>query len=367
MSRLDYHAAGVDYDALDAFKRMCQQAGLATRANLTELGLGEATAIRGESCYLMETADGYLAHVEEALGTKGLVADAMFRLTGRSFYRNVAIDNVSTIVNDLSSSGAQPVSVEMYLAVGDAAYLADPTRAADLAAGFAEGCKQAGAAWGGGETQVLKNIVSPDAMVLGGSAVGRIAPKSRRIQGNVQPGDAIICLAGSGVQTNGLTLCRAIVDRLPQGYLTPLSDGRPYGEALLDASVIYSRFIADCQAAAIDLHYAVHITGHGWRKLMRLDVPLVYRIDRLPKPQPVFECITKAAGLDARDAYGTFNMGAGWAVYVAPGDVARVLACAKAGGYDAWQAGRVCEEAARKAVVLEPLGVEYEGDTLKIR
>jgi len=60
-------------------------------------------------------------------------------------------------------------------------------------------------------------------------------------------------------------------------------------------------------------------------------------------------------------------MGAGWAVYVAPADVARVLASAKSAGYDAWLAGRVCEEGGRKAVVLEPLGVEYEGDTLKIR
>lgn len=365
--KLDYHAAGVDYDALDAFKRFCQQAGSATRPNLAARGLAEAAAIRGESAYLIETPTGYLAHVEEALGTKVLVADAMLRLTGQSFYRNVAIDNVSTIVNDLSTSGADPVSVSMYLAVGDANYLANATRARDLAEGFAEGCQQAGATWGGGETQVLKGIIMPEAVVLGGSAVGLIAPKTRRITGDVRDGDAIICLASSGVQTNGLTLCRAIADRLPQGYLTKLPDGRTYGESLLDASVIYSRFISACGSAGVGLHYAVHITGHGWRKLMRLDAPFVYRVRSLPTPQPVFDCVAKAAGLDAADAWGTFNMGAGMAVYVSPAEADRTLGIAKAAGLNAWLAGEVRREGDRKAVVLEPIGVTFEADSLNIR
>ena len=38
----------------------------------------------------------------------------------------------------------------------------------------------------------------------------------------------------SGVQTNGLSLCRALADRVPQGYLAKIDDGRTYGEALLD-------------------------------------------------------------------------------------------------------------------------------------
>ena len=38
-------------------------------------------------------------------------------------------------------------------------------------------------------------MVDPGAIVLGGSAVGRIAPKSRRISGDVSEGDAIVFLA----------------------------------------------------------------------------------------------------------------------------------------------------------------------------
>jgi phosphoribosylformylglycinamidine cyclo-ligase len=367
MASITYRDAGVDYDPLDAFKRHCQRSAANTIGNLARMGFAEPAGIRGETAYLLETNDAYLAHVEEGLGTKILVADAMYRLTGRSFYHNIALDNIATIANDLCAGGALPVSMAMFAAVGDTAYLSDTRRAEDLAAGFAAGCQACGAVWGGGETQVLKGIISPESMVLGGSAVGQIRPKHLRIAGDVRDGDTIICLASSGVQTNGLTLCRAVADRLRKGYLTELADGRSYGEALLDASVIYVRFVAECQARNIPLHYAVHVTGHGWRKFMRLDAPFVYRINQVRKPHPVFDCIASAAGLDQREAYGTFNMGVGFAVYVAPEHAEAAVSCAADCGYEAWKAGRVCSEGGRKAVIIEPLGLEYGAETLAIR
>src|SRR3954469_21791529 len=97
---LSYENSGVNYDQLDAFKRACQRAAAGTVAALAGHGLSEPAGVRGESAYLIETPDEYLAHVEEGLGTKNLVADAMLRLTGWSFYRNVGIDTVATIVND---------------------------------------------------------------------------------------------------------------------------------------------------------------------------------------------------------------------------------------------------------------------------
>ncbi len=367
MTQINYEQTGVKYDLLDAFKRACQQAGKITTPALALHGLVEPEGVRGESAYFLESAEEYLAIVQEGLGTKNLVADAMFKLTGRSFYRNIGIDLVATIVNDLATCGAAPMAAAMFLAAGSSEWFGDEQRGADLAAGFAEGCRQAGAAWGSGETQVLTGIINPEAVVLAGTAIGRIRPKSRRIVGNVQPGDAIIFLASSGVQTNGLTLCRALVERLAQGYLTPIADGRVYGEALLDPSVIYVAFIQACQQAGVQLHYAAHITGHGWRKLMRADVPLVYRIHTIHKPHPVFDTISQTAKLDATEAYGTFNMGVGMAVYVAEGDVQATLAAAKANGYEAWHAGTVEKQGERKSVVIEPLGVVYEGESLQIR
>lgn len=366
---LSYEASGVRYDQLDAFKRACQQAARATAAALGEHGYAEPAAIRGESAYLIEAGDHFLAQVEEGLGTKNLVADAMQAETGRTYYREIGIDTVATIVNDLVTCGALPVSVAMHAAVGDSGWFADETRAAALVAGFAEGCRQAGAVWGGGETPTLGGIVQPQAIVLAGSAVGRIAPKGRRIVGDVRDGDAIVFLASSGVQTNGLSLCRRLAAQLPQGYLTPVGHGDPrtFGEALLAPSVIYVGFVRECQRRGLKLNYVAHVTGHGWRKLMRLEEPLVHVIEKPREAPALFRFMMETGPIERREAYATFNMGVGFAAWVAPETVPAVLAAAQASGYDAWLAGRVTKQGARKAVEVPALRLTFGGETLNLR
>ena len=185
MQRLDYDSAGVNYDTLDAFKRACQHAAATTTPMLAAHHMSEPADIRGESAYLIETASGYLAHVEEGLGTKNLVADAMQTLTGRCFYKSIAIDTVATIVNDLITTGALPISVAMHAAVGDSSWFEDVARAEALANGFAEACQRSGAVWGGGETPALKGIIDRNTIALAGSAIGQITQKSDRITGDV--------------------------------------------------------------------------------------------------------------------------------------------------------------------------------------
>jgi len=368
MPGLSYESSGVNYDQLDAFKRACQQAAGTTVGGLAlHECLREPPAIRGESAYLIETPDCYLAHVEEGLGTKNLIADEMIRLTGKSFYANIGIDTVATIVNDLITVGALPISVAMHAAVGDSAWFGRGTVAADLAAGFAQGCRLAGAVWGGGETPTLQGIVSPDTIALAGSAMGRVLPKSNRITGNIKDGDAIVLIASGGVQTNGLTLCRKIAAQLPQGYLTPTGDGRMYGESLLDASVVYVKFVAATQRENLPLHYAAHITGHGWRKIMRLSEPFVYRMTEIRKPPAIFDFIMRAGPVDVKEAYATFNMGAGFAAYVDAGDAGRCVKLAAAAGYDAWVAGHVQKQGDRKAVEIVPVGLTFDESSLKLR
>jgi phosphoribosylformylglycinamidine cyclo-ligase len=346
---------------------MCQSEAASTVAALKQHGLSEPAKIRGESAYLLETPDSYLAHVEEGLGTKNLVADAMLRLSGESHYASIGIDTVATIANDMITTGALPVSIAMHVAVGDSSWFDNASRAGDLARGFAQGCRDAGAVWGGGETPALKGIINPDTISLAGSAIGTIKPKSSRISGDVKSGDAIVVLASSGVHTNGLTLCRALADRLPQGYLAKLPDGRTYGATLLDPSVIYVRFIAACQRASLKLHYAAHVTGHGWRKLMRLSEPFIYRITFVPPPPPIFDFIQTHGPVDPKEMYATFNMGVGFAVYLDPGDVTTCLKLAQETGYQAWQAGTVVKDGSRKAVEIEPLNLTFEGETLQVR
>jgi phosphoribosylformylglycinamidine cyclo-ligase len=364
---LSYEAAGVRYGPLDAFKRACQQAARTTSDLLGAHGYREPAAVRGDSAYLIEADDCYLAHVEEGLGTKNLVADAVAAQTGRCFYRAIGIDTVATIANDLVTCGALPIAVAMHAAVGDADWFADGARADDLVRGFAEGCRTAGAVWGGGETPALRGMIVPGTIVLAGSAIGRIAPKSLRILGDVRAGDAIVFLASSGVQTNGLTLCRQIAESLPQGYRTPIGDGTTFGEALLAPSEIYVAFVRECQRRNLKLNYAAHVTGHGWRKLMRLEEPFVYEITELRAEPAVFRFLMAAGPIALREAYATFNMGIGFAAYVAPELAEATVAAATAAGYRAWVAGRVLKDGNRKAVAIPSLGLVFEGDTLNLR
>jgi phosphoribosylformylglycinamidine cyclo-ligase len=366
---LSYESSGVRYDQLDAFKRACQQAAHGTAGELAAHGYREPATTRGESAYLIEADDHFLAHVEEGLGTKNLVADAVYAATGRGFYREIGIDLVATIVNDLVTCGALPIAVAMHAAVGDSAWFADEKRTGGLVEGFAAGCRLAGAVWGGGETPTLRGVVDPGTIVLAGSAIGKISPKHLQITGDLRDDDAIVFLASSGVQTNGLTLCRRIAEKLPRGYATPIGhgDGRALGEALLAPSVIYVAFVRECQRHGLKLNYVSHITGHGWRKLMRLEEPFVYEITE-PRPAPaLFQFLEQAGPIDRREMYATFNMGVGFAAYVRPEHADAVLAAAKATGYDAWLAGRVKRDGARKAVVVPSLGLTFEGDTLQVR
>jgi phosphoribosylformylglycinamidine cyclo-ligase len=367
MERMTYAASGVDYGALDPFKRRAQLAGRSTADVIRRLGVSEVEMSRGESAYLVETPDSYLAHVEEGLGTKNLVADAMYRLIPtRSYYDHVAQDTVAMIVNDMITLGALPLAVAMHLGVGSSDWFSDDRRAEDLVDGWRKACQLARCVWGGGETPTLSGVVEPAAVVLAGSAIGMIKPKGRLIRANVQHGDAIVIFESSGIHANGLTLARAIAERAPNGYLTPLSDGRTYGEALLDPTHIYVGLIEDCLNRGVDIHYAVNITGHGWRKLMRAPDPFAYVIEHIPAPPPVFDFIQSVGGVDDAEAYGNLNMGAGFAIYVAAPDVAIVLDLAKSFPFQSFCAGHI-EKTATKRVVISPKSLEYAGDTLAVR
>jgi phosphoribosylformylglycinamidine cyclo-ligase len=367
MERLTYAGSGVDYDALDPFKRRAQRAGRSTADLIRRLGVSEVEMSRGESAYLVETAEGFLAHVEEGLGTKNLVADAMYRLVPtRSYYDHLAQDAVAMIVNDMVTLGALPLAVAMHLGAGSSDWFRDERRTGDLIDGWGKACRLARCAWGGGETPTLSGVVEAGTVVLAGSAIGMIKPKSRLIRANMQHGDAIVLFESSGIHANGLTLARAIAERALNGYLTPLSDGRPYGEALLDPTHIYVGAIEDCLNIGVDIHYAVNITGHGWRKLMRAADPFTYVVERIPAPQPVFEFMQSIGGVDDAEAYGNLNMGAGFAVYVPEKDVATVLDVAKAFPFAALRAGHL-EKSATKRVVITPKRLEYAADTLAVR
>jgi phosphoribosylaminoimidazole (AIR) synthetase len=60
-------------------------------------------------------------------------------------------------------------------------------------------------------------------------------------------------------------------------------------------------------------------------------------------------------------------MGVGFAVYVGSGEVDAFLNVARETGYDAWRAGAVTKQGARKAVEIAPLGITFQGESLQVR
>jgi phosphoribosylformylglycinamidine cyclo-ligase len=366
MNPLDYKQAGVDYASIDPLKIRAQQAAAATAGQLARHGLTEVAASRGESAYVVDCGEFYLASITECLGTKALVADAMRAVTGRTYYDRIAQDTLAMAINDLITVGATPVSVHAYWATGGSDWFNDAERARDLVDGWRAACERCGVAWGGGETPALAGVVESGRIDLAASCVGLVRPKSRLTLGaRLAAGDAIVLLASSGIHANGISLARKLVDRLPDGWRTRLPDGTLYGEALLAPTTLYSPVTEALAAAGIVPHYSVNVTGHGWRKLMRHPGAFAYRMHALPPVPPVLDFIRREAGIDAREAYGNLNMGAGFALFVPAALAARCIAVAVDCGVAAWHAGTV--EAGTRQLVIEPLSLTFGGDELHVR
>ncbi|HEV2701192.1 MAG TPA: AIR synthase-related protein [Steroidobacteraceae bacterium] len=363
---LDYQSAGVDYHRIDALKIRAQQAARATARHLAGHGAHEVESSRGESAYVFESHGVLLASIVECLGTKSLVADAMRAITGRSHYDTIAQDTIAMAVNDLVSVGAAPVSLHAYWAAGSSDWFSDLPRMEDLVRGWQMACDTCEVSWGGGETPALAGVVAPTSIDLAASCVGIVPSRAHLTLGeNLQAGDVIVLLAASGIHANGVSLVRKLAEGLPRGYATPLGDGRPFGEAVLDPTILYPPAIKALWAANIVPHYCVNITGHGWRKLMRHAAAFSYRLHSLPPVPEVLAFMQREGRMDAREAYGSLNMGAGFALFVPQSAVAAAIAAVRSTGLAAWACGVV--EPGPRRVIIEPLGIEFAADELALR
>lgn len=351
---------------MDPIKVLAQKTAANTAPNLLSFGAQEITASRGESAYVWEEADAYRALVIEGLGTKNLVADAVRSLTGKTHYDSLARDTIAMVVNDLIVVGALPQVVNAYFAIGDSNWMRDEERARDLINGWAAACQEIGAAWGGGETPTLKGVINPATIDLGGSAIGIIKNKADLVLGDkLITGDAIVLIESSGIHANGITFVRSLAEKSPDIYGAKLSDGRTFGEAILSPTHLYVLLVRDLQAAGVDIHYMVNVTGHGWRKLMRASREFQYVFDVVPDVPEEFLFMQQQAGVDDAEMYGNFNMGAGFAIYVAASTAQRVVELAAAHNLKATIAGKVLE--GPKQVVIEPKNVTFASETLEVR
>jgi phosphoribosylformylglycinamidine cyclo-ligase len=362
-----YESAGVDYDVLDSAKRTAL-ASAATTERLTPLAdveFAPRMGSQGEPAFVFRADGSNLATVLECLGTKSVIAREYADQGGPNLYRHVGLDAVAAIVNDLACVGAVPLVVHAYFATGSAAWYGDAGRFTELVEGWRQGCERSGAVWGGGESPTLAGLVAERDIEIAGSAVGFV-PGEPVLGEELAAGDEIVLVESTGLHANGSSLVRATAARLDDGYRTRLDDGRELGEAALDASAFYVGLVAElARAADVRVSYYSHITGHGFRKIMRADKALTYRITELPPVPPFLTALCGYTGMDDRAAYGTLNMGAGFAVFAPAGEGRKVVDVARRVGLAAAVCG-VVEEGPRR-VIVEPIDAVYEQDELRLR
>ena len=329
-----YKAAGVDitagYRAVELMKKHVQR----TERPGVLGGLGGFGGLFLPNLAGMK--EPVLVSGTDGVGTKLKIAFLMDK------HDTVGIDCVAMCVNDIVCSGAEPLFFLDYIACGKNV----PERIAEIVAGVAEGCVQAGAALIGGETAEMPGFYPEDEYDLAGFAVG-IVDRERILDSSaMREGDALIALPSSGVHSNGFSLVRRVFE-VEGGALERYEPelGRTLGEALLEPTRIYVKpvlaLLRSARVSAIS-----HITGGGfYENVPRALAPgFTARIEKAKlKTPPLFSLIARAGEIPERDMYNTFNMGVGMLAAVAAEDADAAVRCLRENGVEAY----VCGEVAR--------------------
>ncbi|HOR46989.1 MAG TPA: phosphoribosylformylglycinamidine cyclo-ligase [Caldisericia bacterium] len=306
-----YESTGVSIDASDRFVEKIKEAAKRTIIPGVLGGIGFFGGF-------FEVPKGYSNPVmvsgADGVGTKVKIAQALGK------HDTVGIDCVAMNVDDIVCSGAKPLYFLDYLAVNRL----DEEVSYQIIKGVAEGCVQAGCALIGGETAQMGDIYQPNEYDLAGFAVG-IVEKSKIIDGSkIKKGDIIVGLPSSGLHSNGYSLVRKIASKYS---LDSKFDGIDhFGLALLEPTKIYAQYIVKI-AQAVELHGISHITGGGLAdnlpRIMGSGKAVVKR-NSLPKI-PIIEFLIKEAKLSDEDAFRTFNMGIGMALFVPEEEASKTM------------------------------------------
>lgn len=303
-----YQAAGVDIDAGNRAVSLMKEAVRATYDERVLGGIGSFGGLfdaagLGEQPVLVASTDG--------VGTKVALAAQLGR------YRGIGADIVNHCIDDILVQGARPLFFLDYFA---AAQL-DPAVVAEIVAGMAAACREAGCVLLGGETAEMPGVYSDGAFDVAGTIVGlaqceRIMPD----QPAMCPGDLLVGLSSSGPHTNGYSLIRKICAGQD---LTVYRDDLQctLADALLAPHRSYLRLLESALPVCKGL---AHLTGGGFFENLPRVLPegLQAVVDRSAWERPPLFCWLQAQGeIDPVEMYRVFNMGIGMVAVIDPADL----------------------------------------------
>ena len=329
---LTYKDAGVDIEAGDALVERIKP--LAARTLRPEVlsgvgGFGGLFAIppgKYREPVLVSGTDG--------VGTKLKIALAVGK------HDTVGIDLVAMSVNDVLTTGAEPLFFLDYLATGRL----EVAQATEVVRGIAEGCARAGCTLLGGETAEHPGAHGTE-YDLAGFCVG-IVERARILTGrSIRPGDALVGLASSGLHSNGFSLARRILAdaRVALDARPPELGGAAVSEVLLEPTRIYVKDVL-ALLEAVEVKGLAHVTGSGLPGNVPRCLPegtcAALETRSWPRP-PVFDWLQRLGKVADAEMDSTFNMGLGMVAVVAPAAVQPAIALLRGRGVPAWEVGRV--------------------------
>ena len=246
----------------------------------------------------------------DGVGTKLKLAFQMDK------HDTVGVDCVAMCVNDVLCCGATPLFFLDYVAVGRNV----PTQVADIVAGVAEGCVQAGCALLGGETAEMPGFYSEGEYDIAGFCVGMVDEDKMIDTSRVRAGDVLIALPSSGLHSNGFSLVRKAFDTEHRDLnaCPPELGGLSLGQTLLTPTRIYVKPMLKL-FEQVAVKGVAHITGGGFFENIPRSLPQVFGAfveTAAIRTPPIFEMIAREGEIPRHEMYATFNMGVGLCVTV---------------------------------------------------
>ena len=250
----------------------------------------------------------------------------------------IGIDAVAMCVNDILTTGAEPLYFLDYIATNKVV----PEVIEQIVKGVSDGCEATHTALIGGETAEMGEMYHEGEYDLAGFAVGAVE-KDEYIDGSeVEEGQIIIGLASNGIHSNGYSLVRKLIQESGIN-LNDSFDGSTYLDTFLAPTQLYVKPILTLKEK-VKIKGMNHITGGGFYE----NIPrgllngLAAKIDTQSFPTPkVFEWLQQQADIETSEMYNVFNMGIGYTVIVNKEDVSKALDILKEQDIAAYQIGEI--------------------------
>ncbi|PTU85295.1 phosphoribosylformylglycinamidine cyclo-ligase [Staphylococcus pasteuri] len=253
----------------------------------------------------------------------------------------IGIDAVAMCVNDVLTTGAEPLYFLDYIAT----HKVVPEIIEQIVKGISDGCEETNTALIGGETAEMGEMYHEGEYDLAGFAVGAVE-KEDYIDGSaVKPGQVIIGLASNGIHSNGYSLVRQLIKKSGINLNDSFGDST-YLETFLAPTQLYVKPILELKKH-VSIKAMNHITGGGFYENIPRSLPegLAADIDSHAFPTPaIFDWLQKEGNISTDEMYNIFNMGIGYTVIVNENDKEQALKVLKEQNIDAYEIGRIIKD-----------------------